>query len=329
MLLGTEKQRIHWAQMVEDILGKIIIKGMRGIEWTILALNTIVLKKEQTNDNIIPLEFLVKAKSLRSLIDEQADLIPADPSQANDAEYAAILAEDRKNFENLVLFMVEDKVATLQRMPLAERKQLIQDGHQKWIKEQAQRRQVKLLNQKRVQGNKSSVETEEQVMLYDQWRLNLMQPFDEQEIGLNQDEMTRLSVLINQNLYNWEEAQLLTSNLTLAHWLATQQIHDLICEGFLKRDAHPQLLTQPSQDEMDNLKLLHHFVRHKILTVYQATHWDNLNYDLLESVEFQERLKAKNLTASDETGIKAMGIIMPQSHSSNSSMNYGYKKKRY
>lgn len=295
-------QKLRYEEMVSDILNKIVIKSKRGLLWVVEALEYIVMRnKKVPRGDHIPQPIYERAKQIRELIKDK-DIY--------------VQEEGQREFVDIVKQTVGRKINELLWMSNAELRRKIKADKQKLLLSKQQPR----IAVSHLREHEKSVDTPEEVELKNQWRTNLMFPFvedDETDIqGLTMDEMARLSNLIDNEKYNWIDAQLLTANLPLAHWLSTTDISELILKGILDiRDGeHAVLLTEPSSSEMKRLTLLSPVLNHGLITVQEA-----LELELDEEEEsslldnaFRERMKTLPISAEDMELLSTMGILENQ-----------------
>jgi hypothetical protein len=294
-------QKLRYEEMVMDILNKIVIKSKNGLLWVVEALEYMVMRnKKVPKGDHIPQPIYERAKQIRELIKDK-DIY--------------VQEEGQREFIYIVKQTVGRKINELLWMSNAELRRKIKADKKLLLSKQQPRIAVSHLRE-----HEKSVDTPEEVELKDQWRTNLMFPFvedDETDIqGLTIDEMARLSNLIDNEKYNWIDAQLLTANLPLAHWLSTKDISELILKGILDiRDGeHAVLLTEPSAFEMERLRLLSPVLNHGLITVKEA-----LDIELDEEDEaslldnaFRERMKTLPISAEDMDLLSAMGVLENQ-----------------
>lgn len=294
-------QKLRYEEMVSDILNKIIITSKKGLLWTVEALEYMVMRnKKVPKGDHIPQPIYERAKQIRELIKDK-DIY--------------VQEEGQSEFVDIVKQTVGRKIKELLWMSNTELRKKIKTDKRLLLSKQQPRIAVSHLRE-----HERTVDTTEEVELKDQWRTNLMFPFvedDETDItGLTIDEMARLSNLIDNDKYNWIDAQLLTANLPLAHWLSSTDISDLILNGILDiRDAeHAVFLTEPSAFEMKRLGLLSPVLYQGLITVKEALdiELDEEDENSLLDNAFRERMKTLPISAEDMALLSSMGILENQ-----------------
>jgi hypothetical protein len=294
-------QKLRYEEMVSDILNKIIITSKKGLLWTVEALEYMVMRnKKVPKGDHIPQPIYERAKQIRELIKDK-DIY--------------VQEEGQSEFVDIVKQTVGRKIKELLWMSNTELRNKIKADKKLLLSKQQPRVAVSHLRE-----HERTVDTTEEVELKDQWRTNLMFPFvedDETDItGLTIDEMARLSNLIDNDKYNWIDAQLLTANLPLAHWLSSTDISDLILNGILDiRDAeHAVFLTEPSAFEMKRLGLLSPVLLKGLITVKEALdiELDEEDENSLLDNAFRERMKTLAISAEDMELLSGMGILENQ-----------------
>jgi len=287
-------ERLRYEEMVLDITNKILITGRRGVRWIVEALEFIVIRnKKVPRGDHIPTPIYQRAKQLRELL--------------KDKELYA-REEDLPEYVSIVKNTVAGKIRTLLFMSNREIKQQIKVDRQKLIEAKKPQTIVSHLQTPRI-----TVDSHEEVELKDQWRVNLMFPMDEEEIGLNEDEMARLCNLIDNDKYQWPNAMLLTANIPLAHWLASNDISDLILQGILdcNNNEHLPYLTEPTPGEMRRLSLLSPVLKHGLISVNDAFELE-LSHEAVQSlldIEFRERLQTLPISDEDYAELERIGIL--------------------
>ncbi|MBN9289315.1 MAG: hypothetical protein BGO43_14375 [Gammaproteobacteria bacterium 39-13] len=299
-------EKYQYAQMVTDILDKILITSRRGINFVVRALTTIVLHNRRIpKENHIPKAIIDRAQQIRALIEDRDIWIPIDPLQAQDRHYHNRRTQEQREFTNIVKRKVEDKIESLRWMSNPERRELITLHKQKRKQSQQPRKEIA---QHPVISN---VESDDYVELRNQWRLNLMFPMGEEQ-GLDENEMSRLACLVDTEKYHWGYAQLLTMNLPLAHWLSKKAINNLILEGTLdmNNEVHAPIMIEPTEEEMKCLDLLSPFLQHGFINVERALQLqlEENDYAFLENKDFRRRAKKLEYTEEDLSFIWGMGI---------------------
>lgn len=287
-------ERLRYEEMVLDVTNKILITGRRGIRWVVEALEYIVLRNKRVpKGDHIPTPIYQRAKQLRELL--------------KDKELYA-REEDLTEFVTIVKSTVASKIRTLLFMSNREIKQQIKVDRQKLIAAKKTKTVVSHLQTPRI-----TVDSREDVELKDQWRVNLMFPMDEEVNGLNEDEMARLCNLIDNDKYQWPNAMLLTANIPLAHWLASNDISDLIQQGILDCNNHEHLpyLTEPTLSEMRRLSILSPILKQGLISVTEAIALE-LSHDAaqkLSNVEFRTRLQTLPISEDDYVELERIGIF--------------------
>jgi hypothetical protein len=294
-------EKLRYEEMVMDILNKIFITGKRGLLWAVEALEYMVLRnKKVPKGDHIPRPIYQKAKEIRELIKDK-DLYARE--------------EDQSEFVDIVKQTVGQKIKDLLWMSKSQVKHTIKDDKKRLRLQKLPKQNVSYLRQ-----HETSVDTAEEVELKDQWRINLMYPMlddDEDQVqGLTIDELARLSNLIDNDRYHWVDAQLLTANLPLAHWLSSQDISSLILNGILDihNPDHLPLLTEPLASEMKRLKLLSPVLSHGLITIREAL---DLNLEQEDEIALndnalRERIKTLPLSTVDIQMLSNIGILENQ-----------------
>lgn len=286
-------QRLHYEAMVLDIANKILITGKQGILWTVEALEYIVMRNKRVpKGDHIPNAIYRRAKELRELIKDK-DL------------YAA--PEDFPEYVSIVKETVGSKIKSLLWLSDAERQALIRADRQRMAA--AKRRKPPVQHR---HPPHSSILSEEEVNLREQWRLNLMSPYSD-EPGLNSDEMGSLGHIIDNDRYPWAYAMLLTANLPLAHWLATPDISLLIYNGRLNIhcEEHHIILTEPTAAQMRAISLLSPLLNLSLMTVSDIADLTLSEEDeqTLSDPAFRQRLQTLPLQQEDYRLLTEMGIL--------------------
>lgn len=284
-------EKLHYQDMVLEIANKILITSIDSFNWTVKALKRIVLRgKKNSNKKPIPPDIALRAEELRKLIEDKE--MYAKP-------------EDFPEYINIVTETVQSRINLLLLMSKPEREQLINTDTQRLAEAKKPKPLV-------VQGQNPhvSVISEEEVAVYNQWRLNLMHPMDD-HAGLNQDEMANLANLIDNEKYPWAYAMLLTTNIPLAHWIASPDINILIYNEILNIDEYPLILSEPTAKEMRYLSLLSPLLVNSIITVDEVLEL-SLELDDEEALRdpaLRERLQTLPIQSADYDLLAEMGIF--------------------
>ncbi|MGE3318447.1 MAG: hypothetical protein AB7I18_04050 [Candidatus Berkiella sp.] len=287
-------ERLRYEEMVLDITNKILITGKCGIRWVVEALEYIVIRnKKVPKKDHIPTPIYQRAKQLRELL--------------KDKELYA-REEDLPEYVAIVKNTVAGKIRSLLYMSNRDIKEQIKIDRQKLADSKKPKPVVSHLQTPRI-----TVDSHEEVELKDQWRVNLMFPMDEEVNGLNEDEMARLCNLIDNDKYQWPNAMLLTANIPLAHWIASQDISELILRGILdcNNDEHIIYLAEPSISEMRRLSLLGPVLMQGLITVNEALELDldQQAVDTLLDPELRNRLRTLPLSDEDYVELERIGVL--------------------
>lgn len=287
-------ERLRYAEMVMDILNKILITGKRGVLWVVEALEYMVIRnKKVPKGDHIPTPIYERAKQVRELLKDKEMYA----REEDIPEYVTIVKDTVRGKIKDLLFMSKDDI-----------KRQIQIDRQKLAESKKTKPMITHLQQHQV-----SVETAEEVAIKDQWRVNLMFPFDETEQGLSLDEISSLCNLIDNEKYHWPYAMLLTADIPLAHWIASPEISELIFKGILDINhyQHVGYLTEPTTAQMTRLTLLSPILKHDLISVQQALDLE-LNADeerTLRDPTIKARLQTLPFSDEDNELLSSMGIF--------------------
>lgn len=305
----TIQEKNLYAAMIRDIFDKILITGKKGFAMLSRALRLVVLKHQKVPSTHIAEPIKVRAMELRDLIENKDIWVPVDESQSQDAHYMRRRHEEQNQFANIVKKAVKQKICYLSSLTAKQKAEIIQENRQRMM---ARSRQKPVPT--RPKDYLSSVESDGYVALRNQWRTNLLEPFDISQ-ALTMKEFAQLASLVDTEKYPWGYAQVLTANLPLAKWLGSDAIFELIEQGFLdcQNEGDLALLAEPSQSEMQKLSLFSYLIQHEWSQVQEVL-------DLALSAEdqaflidpaFQLRAKNDTLLSSDLDTLSDMGLNIP------------------
>lgn len=298
----TAVERLRYEEMVMDILNKILITSKRGVLWVVKTLEYMVVRNKKVPiSGHIPTPIYEKAKQLRDLLKDK-DMYA---KEEDFPEYVAIVKET-----------VRSKIRDLRFMSKRELQKQIKIDRQKL----AESKKPKLVVS-HLRAHNISVETEEEVAIKQQWRLNLMDPMEDEQ-GLYPDEMASLCILIDNDKYPWPYAMLLTGNIPLAHWIASPEISSLIYNGILNMNNtnHLAVLTEPTSNEMQRITLLSPIMKHRYLTVQQALDLQLSADDIrtLNNRALRTRLQTLPFSEEDTELLYRIHIFQEEAEDSNS-----------
>ncbi len=325
----AQVEKYQYGQMVQDTLNKILITSKKAFAFVVRALQVIVLKRPARSGKPIPKGIEEKAKQLRALIDERDMWVPIDEEKAHDRRYLNRRQNEQNEFANIVKRMVTERVRDLRFMSIQDRRALVQQHKAKW--EQLKKPKPNMMS---VRAHVPSVESDEYVFIREQWRLNLTRPFSDSSVDsdglgsygsddeegvilpqnapLNDDEMSKVASLVDTERYPWGYAQLLTSNLKLAHWLVSPSIYPLIQEGLLdvQKPRHLEILVEPQVSEQKRLENFSWLIQHNLVSVDNALSLEltDFDYEVLEDEDFKIRARTLDFTEEDFQNLWQMGI---------------------
>jgi hypothetical protein len=286
-------ERLRYEEMVMDILNKIFITGKRGVLWVVEALEYMVIRnKKVPKRDHIPTAIYHRAKQLRELLKDKE-------------MYAR--EEDIPEYVSIVKDTVRSKIKALLFMSKRDIKKQIQIDRNKLAESKKPKESVSHLREHQV-----SVETTEEVAVKDQWRVNLMYPMDDEQ-GLYPEEMASLCNLIDNEKYHWPYAMLLTANISLAHWIASPEISELILKDVLdmNNNEHLGIMTEPTPYEMRRLTLLSPILKHEFMTVKHAVSLELSHQEIrtLNNPALRARLQTLPFSDEDDELLSSMGIF--------------------
>lgn len=326
-LSGVQISR--YTELATDILDKILITSRRAFGYVVKTLKKVVLElPTKPPKRHIPQEIIDRATQVKNLLSESNVYIPMERKKRANPQYRRQIGKQRAAFVHLIQDVVRDRIRTLQFMPLAKQKELIQQNRKKLITLQEAKARTARAEELRLQRQqqlldypeeKDSAEKDEYNMPKIEWRIHLLEPMEREDdvpMALNMDEVGRIAHLIDCEKYPEAQALQLPQSFYIAKWLGSEEIYNLIFNDKLiaTPDQDLLLLTSPTDNQMRRLSLLSPFILQGVISVKDAleNYLDADGYTLLDDPDFKTRVKEKNLNANDLFILETMGITFPR-----------------